>query len=472
MNNMPWSTTSANLPPPPNKTQIPRPRSTVRTKWNFVSQIFLSNTRSVVSKLDEISETVTNNLCDIAVITESWLSSRVTDQLISIPGYESRRRDRLDHQRGSGLCTIINSRLDFVQLQELDDPDIESQWFVIKHIRLPRGINIILGTIYHPPQSDDNKLRAHLFNNLDTLLASHPNSAVLVMGDFNQFKPGNLCSSFKLKKLVTKPIRGSNILDQVYCTLSDPLWRSQILPSLGFSDHSSILLKPSSRRAPHLSCTRDQRRVCNTHNKCKLLSSLQAVNWSPMYHLDTCEDQLKEFQRVVTGAMNRCLPMRLVKRHPTDKPWITPEIKDAIKKRQRAWAKGNNHSYKIHRNRVIKLSKSGCRRFYNDKVNHMRDTNPKKWWDNIKLLSGLFKPATLTNITVNGTILRDTDLANAINESFCNVASDITPLEFTPIPVTQIPDEYSISPDEVGRSLSTIQERKSIGPDDIANWLL
>ena len=164
--------------------------------------------------------------------------------------------------------------------------------------------------------------------------------------------------------------------------------------------------------------------------------------------------------------------MRLVKRHPTDNPWITPEIKDAIKKRQRAWAKGNNHSYKIHRNSVIKLSKSGRRRFYNDKVSHIRDTNPKKRWDNIKLLSGLSKPATLTNITANGTILSDTDLANAINESFCNVASDITPLEFTPIPVTQIPDQYSISPDEAERSLSTIQERKSIGPDDIPNWLL
>ena len=182
-----------------------------------------------------------------------------------------------------------------------------------------------------------------------------------------------------------------------------------------------------------------------------------------MYHLDTCEDQLEDFQRVVTGTMNHCLPMWLVKHHPTDKSWITPEIKDAIEKHHHAWAKGNNHSYKIHRNRVIKLSKSGCHHFYNDKVSHMQDTNPKNWWD---------KPATLTNITVNGTILRDTDLANAINESFCYVASDITPLEFTPILVTQISDKYSISPDEVERSLSTIQERKSIGPDDIPNWLL
>ena len=188
----------------------------------------------MVNKLDKISETVTNNLCDIAVITESWLSSRVTDQLISIPGYVSCRRERPDHQCGGGLCTFMNSRLDFVQLQELDHPDFESQWFVIKPNRLPRGINsIILGMIYHLPQSDDNKLCAHLFNNLDTLLASHPNSAVLVMGDLNQFKPGYLCSSFKLKKLVTKPTRGSNILDQVYSTLSDHYDEAQILPPLG-----------------------------------------------------------------------------------------------------------------------------------------------------------------------------------------------------------------------------------------------
>ena len=157
-------------PPPPTKHRFLVPVQRSKPSGTSFLRIFLSNTRSVVNKLDEISETVTNNLCNIAVITESWLSSCVTDQLISIPGYESRQRDRPDHQCGGGLCTFINSRLDFVQLQELDDPDIESQWFVIKPNCLLMGINsIILGTIYHLPQSDDNKLRAHLFNNLDTL---------------------------------------------------------------------------------------------------------------------------------------------------------------------------------------------------------------------------------------------------------------------------------------------------------------
>ena len=71
----------------------------------------------------------------------------------------------------------------------MNDPEVESQWFLIKSDRLPRGINtIILGTIYH-------------------LLTVYPNSGILALGDFNQFHPGNLCGSFKLKKIVKKPTR-------------------------------------------------------------------------------------------------------------------------------------------------------------------------------------------------------------------------------------------------------------------------
>jgi hypothetical protein len=96
----------------------------------------------------------------------------------------------------------------------MGDPEVESQWFLIKTDRLPRGINsIILGIIYHPPRNDDRHLRFHIFKCLDQLLTTYPNSGILVLGDFNQFNPGNLCCSFKLRKLVTEPTRGENILN-------------------------------------------------------------------------------------------------------------------------------------------------------------------------------------------------------------------------------------------------------------------
>jgi hypothetical protein len=257
----------------------------------------------MVNKLDEISASISTKLYDVVVITETWLHSRVTDELIRIPGYVSCRRDRPNNQCGGGLCTYINSQLNFAELTDLSEPEIESQWFLIRMERLPRGTNsIILGTVYHPPQSDDNVLRMHIFKCLDSLLATYPNSAILVLGDFNQFKPGNLCNSFRLKKLVTKPTRESNILDQAFSTLS-PYYDAIILPPFGQSDHSSILLQPILTHAPSLPTTRLQKRDCRAPNKQNLISRLNTVNWTPLMRLNSCEEQLDSFQYV---GSSRC----------------------------------------------------------------------------------------------------------------------------------------------------------------------
>lgn len=93
----------------------------------------------MVNKIDEICGSVTGNSADIAVISESWLTSLVKDQFINIPCYATCRRDRPYNQRGGGLCTFISSRLDFIELCHLRDPEIESQLFVIKPNRLLRN---------------------------------------------------------------------------------------------------------------------------------------------------------------------------------------------------------------------------------------------------------------------------------------------------------------------------------------------
>ena len=124
----------------------------------------------MVNKLEELFAIVSANSFEIVVITESWLCSQISDELIRIAGYVTYQKDRSNNQRG-GLCTFISSRLNVIELGNLCEPDIETQWFLIKTDRLPRGINsIVLGTVYHPPQSDDRILRSHIFKSLDSLL--------------------------------------------------------------------------------------------------------------------------------------------------------------------------------------------------------------------------------------------------------------------------------------------------------------
>ena len=68
--------------------------------------------------------------------------------------------------------------------------------------------------------------------------------------------------------------------------------------------------------------------------------------------------------------------------------------------------------------------------------------------------------------------MSDFDLAVAINESFCSVGDDIPQLNFTPIPIPNIPEEFIITRDAVEAALLSVQNRKAIGPDEIPNWLL
>ena len=73
--------------------------------FSHFPKICFSNVRSMVNKIDEIFASISTNLYDVVVITEIWLNSRITDELIRIPGYVSCRRNRPNDQSGGGLCT-------------------------------------------------------------------------------------------------------------------------------------------------------------------------------------------------------------------------------------------------------------------------------------------------------------------------------------------------------------------------------
>ena len=100
------------------------------------------------------------------MITESWLSPNTSNDLISIPGFLSiRTEDRSNDQRDTALCTYIKNSLDFLELIDLFDPAFETQWFLLKPKRLPRGINsILIATVYHPPQNNDLSYGLTYFN--------------------------------------------------------------------------------------------------------------------------------------------------------------------------------------------------------------------------------------------------------------------------------------------------------------------
>ena len=47
------------------------------------------------------------------------------------------------------------------------------------------------------------------------------------------------------------------------------------------------------------------------------------------------------FTQDMTSILDETMPIKRIRMHPSDKPWLTPYIKSVIKDRQRAYSKGD-----------------------------------------------------------------------------------------------------------------------------------
>ena len=84
--------------------------------------------------------------------------------------------------------------------------------------------------------------------------------------------------------------------------------------------------------------------------------------------METCNAMTTYFYDTVTGLINQYLPMLTVKRHTTDKPWVTDSFRRMIRCRQNALRTGDNARYKAYRNKVQQMAKQLRRKYYARKV--------------------------------------------------------------------------------------------------------
>ena len=229
---------------------IPRAHdiSSQNTKTNtqtILPSIFLSNTRSLVSKIEDLEIVVNQNNADIVCITETWLTESIPNSAVDIKNYSLVRKDRKPDKRGGGVCAYIKSSIGFTVIDKLIRPLFEALWLYTRPHRLPRGFScIIIGIIYHPPQEDDTLCMEYLISSLNSVLVQFPNAAIMLVGDFNRLDYRFFCNHFNLLQTVQDPTRGNVILDLIFTNLSRYYNTPEILPGIGLSDHNFLIIRP------------------------------------------------------------------------------------------------------------------------------------------------------------------------------------------------------------------------------------
>ena len=193
---------------------------------------------------------------------------------------------------------------------------------------------------------------------LDMILNSHPNSGIILTGDFNHFKDSFLVNQFNLKQLVNVPTRGERTLDKIYTNMNSVYRNIKIMQPVSTSDHCAVMMTPE----PDMSILKPKARFFEkrsmSHNeRTMFVHALKQIDWYPLYSLAKCEDQFNLFMSQIYGLMDTHMPIISCVKSSESKPWVTETFKALITRRQLAFERNDTQTYKSLRNQINRLSK-------------------------------------------------------------------------------------------------------------------
>ena len=449
-------------------------------KFNFVPTIMLSNTMSLVPKLDEVQEFLSRNNIDIGFITETWLKDRVCDSIIDIPNYNIFRKDRISSEHG-GVCVYVKDSIKY------EVPDIlhccdqhEVLWIKLKPTRLPRGFTcIVIAVVYHPPGSDELSIINHLFQSISTAESSFPNCGLIIAGDFNRLKVGSLQRHFKLKQLVKSATRRQATLDLVLTNLHDYYSSAEILPPFGLSDHNTVQVRPTLRVSSRSSKKTITVRTTKTSNKLALGRYLYNIDWSIIDQFNTCEGKLELFYNLIHIGLELITPLKQIRINSADAPWMTNKLKNLIKKRQKAFMTNgvNSAVYRFYRNATNRERKACKSKYYKSNIQNLKGEKPGVWWKEIKRISGMqSRNKNVLNYTNIAEIenMNIDEKANAINTALLEPLQQYQLVDRRPtsILLENDPTLLQVTEERVLKMLLKLNPAKASGPDDVPCWFL
>ena len=203
------------------------------------------NARSLNKNFDSIElflKTINQFPFSVIGITETWLNSN-SPQLFHLQNYELIRADRA-HGKGGGVGIYVHDQLKFKRRHDLHIDGTEDLFIEITN---NKDRNIIIGTIYRPPNNGIDLFLHNFDEGLNRI--SQENKYIYLMGDYNidlltSIQPNNsrfinILQSNTLFPHINKPTRIcntsqtliDNIFSNVYCNSVNGIFYSDI------SDH-------------------------------------------------------------------------------------------------------------------------------------------------------------------------------------------------------------------------------------------
>ena len=129
----------------------------------------VTNARSLLPKIEELSSLVMTVKPSLVFVTEAWLNDCMPSSLLELPRYCSIvRRDRVG-RRGGGVLVLIHDCLKFTHRTDLQHWD-EDLWIEMDLLGERNG-RLLFGCFYRPPSRDVDSFLRSIFSEILSFLS-------------------------------------------------------------------------------------------------------------------------------------------------------------------------------------------------------------------------------------------------------------------------------------------------------------
>ena len=399
------------------------------------------NIQGIQNKNDQIDLLLNSSQNNIHILglSETKLNCHHMNSIFEVKNYQMFRKDRVISEdrpeQGGGLIVYVKDGINCKRRYDLECERIECVWLEI----LPTNSkSFLIGNIYRHP-NETVHWNEEFDNHLDKVLGCE--KEIYLMGDFNRdLMQDNIkqswleyMESFGLHQIVNMPTRvtdqSATLIDHIYSNTYANILTS-VVPKLGLSDHFPIFVSRKTNGASDVKNTHYtiSYRSFKNFDENKFIDELQSTPWDIIKVFDDVNDIVETWSSLFCDIVDKHLPLRQhrVKRKQQPK-WLTADIIDAIKTRDRFKSLDNQEQYKIWRNKVSKMIKASKKRQYSEIINE-NVNNPSSVWKLFKELGASKRNigTSILSLKINDkTIDNPAEISTEFNKFFVSVASKI-----------------------------------------------
>lgn len=350
------------------------------------------NAQSVPAHYTDLLTTFSGIPIDAILISESFLKPSLSSYQFSLPGFKLIRNDRIG-KGGGGVAMYIRSEYSFKIVSLSPNPYSASAEYIF--IELSLGYTKLLIAVFYSPS-----LLIDYFTTLDNLLNNlRPiYDHIILLGDFNTCLIKNDHRSNKLFDIISSvnlhilplspthhfPNATPSLLDLMIVSHPERVSVHGQLPAC-FSYHDLIFLsykvRTAKRRKAYV-----MRRCYRNLNLELLKSDVNSIDWSSVTDCSDINNKVFNFNNIILGLYNKHAPIKRTKLKHDPAPWITDDIKNFMRKRDKA----NRHYrkfptvenlaiYKLLRNRCNQMCRHAKRRYIHETIVSSKSDSTKVW---------------------------------------------------------------------------------------------